>query len=190
MLNLFKKNLRQFLNYNYRIQWNSNFFLLFSILAESTQFYWPCMVTTQRNQLEKIGFPVVTWCISWTDLICSVHQEPSRQKVACIWACMCSILRVHSKHSLFSSIHKFTDLICSVHQDPNHRKVASIWANMCSILSVHRNHSLCLSIPKFPDLICSIHQDPSHQKWLPFELICEVYLEYIATIHFVRPYTK
>ena len=26
------------------------------------------------------------------------------------------------------------------------------------------------------------------QKWLPFELICVVYLEYIVTIHFVRPY--
>ena len=26
------------------------------------------------------------------------------------------------------------------------------------------------------------------KKWLPFELICAVYLEYIVTIHFVRPY--
>ena len=26
------------------------------------------------------------------------------------------------------------------------------------------------------------------KKWLPFELICAVYLEYILTIHFVRPY--
>ena len=26
------------------------------------------------------------------------------------------------------------------------------------------------------------------KKWLQFELICEVYLEYIVTIHFVRPY--
>ena len=26
------------------------------------------------------------------------------------------------------------------------------------------------------------------KKWLPFELICEVYLEYIVTIHFVSPY--
>ena len=26
------------------------------------------------------------------------------------------------------------------------------------------------------------------QKWLPFEPICAVYLEYIETIHFVNPY--
>ena len=26
------------------------------------------------------------------------------------------------------------------------------------------------------------------KKWLQFELICEVYLEYIVTIHYVRPY--
>ena len=26
------------------------------------------------------------------------------------------------------------------------------------------------------------------KKWLPFELICAVYLEYIVTIHFVCPY--
>ena len=26
------------------------------------------------------------------------------------------------------------------------------------------------------------------KKWLPFELICAVYLEYIVTINFVQPY--
>ena len=26
------------------------------------------------------------------------------------------------------------------------------------------------------------------KKWLPFEFICAVYLEYIVPIHFVRPY--
>ena len=46
----------------------------------------------------------------FTDLICSVHQDPGSQKVASVWAYMCSILRVHSNHSLFSSIPKFTDL--------------------------------------------------------------------------------
>ena len=38
----------------------------------------------------------VEWYISWTDLLCSAHQEPSRQKVASIWAYMCRILRIHS----------------------------------------------------------------------------------------------
>ena len=59
---------------------------------------------------------------------------------------------------------------------------------MSSRLRVHSNHSLCPSIPKFTGPICSVHQDPSRQKWLPFELICAVYLEYIVSIHFVRPY--
>ena len=62
-----------------------------------------------------------------------VHQEPSHQKVASIWAYMCSILRVHSNHSLCPSITKFTDLICSVHQEPSRQKVASICAYMFSI---------------------------------------------------------
>ena len=78
----------------------------------------------------------------FTDLVCSVHQEPSRQKVASIWAYMCNILKVHSNHSLCPSIPKFTDLICSVRKDPSHQKVASIWAYLCSILRVHSNHSL------------------------------------------------
>ena len=175
-------------------------------------------------------YPVVTRCISWTHLIWSVHQEPSRQIVASVWAYMCSILRLHSNHSTCMSIPKFTDLICSVHQDPSHQKVASIWAYMCSRLRVtsnhslcpfipkftdlicsvhkdpsrrkvasiwaymcgtlieHSNYSLCPFIPKFTDLICSVHQDPSHKKWLTFELICAVSLEYIVTIHFVHSY--
>ena len=106
----------------------------------------------------------LTWCISWTDLECTVHLDPSRQKDASIWAYMCSILGVHSNHSLWVSILKFTDLICSVYQDPSCQKVASIWAYMCSILKVHSNHSLRPSIPKYTDLICSVHQDPSRQK--------------------------
>ena len=69
------------------------------------------------------------------NLICSVHQEPSRQKVASIWAYTCSITRVHSYQSLCQSIPKFTDLICSVHQDPTRQKVASVWAYICSIHS-------------------------------------------------------
>ena len=31
-------------------------------------------------------------------------------------------------------------------------------------------------------------QKPSRQKWLSFELICAVYLEYIVIIHFVSSY--
>ena len=45
---------------------------------------------------------------------------------------MCSILRVHSNHSLCLPL---TDLICSVHQDHSRQKVASILAYMCSIHS-------------------------------------------------------
>ena len=54
--------------------------------------------------------------------------------------------------------------------------MASIWAYMCSILRLHINHSLCPSIPKFTDLICSVHLDLAIKKWLPFELICAVYI--------------
>ena len=103
-----------------------------------------------------------------TELICSVHQDPSRPKVAPIWAYRYSILRVHSNHSLCLSIPTLTDLICSVHQEPSRQKVASIWAYMCSIFRVHSNHSLCPSILKFTVLICSVLQDPSRQKVASF----------------------
>ena len=105
-------------------------------------------------------YPVVTQCILWTDPKYSVHQEPSRKKVASIWAYVCSILRVHSNHSLCLSIPKLTNLICSIHQDPSHQNAAFIWAYMCSILRVHCNHSLCPSIRKFTDPICSVHKKP------------------------------
>ena len=112
----------------------------------------------------KCLWPVVTQCISLTDHIYCVHQEPNHQKVASIWAYMCSIHRVHSDQSLCPSIAKFTDLICLVHQDPSRQKVPSIWAYMGNILRVHSKHSLCPSIPIFTDLICSVHKDPSRQK--------------------------
>ena len=83
----------------------------------------------------------------FTDLICSVHKDPSRQQVAFIWAYMCSILRVHINHSLWPSVPKFTYLICSLHQYSSRQKVASIWAYMWS------NHLLCPSIPQFTYLI-------------------------------------
>ena len=35
-------------------------------------------------------------------------------------------------------------------------------------------------------VISSVHQEPSRPKWLPFELICEAYTEYIVTSYFVR----
>ena len=99
--------------------------------------------------------------LKFTDIICSVDQDPHRQKVASIWAYKCSLLRVHSNQSLCPSIPKLTDLICSVHQDPSCQKVASIWAYMCSRLWVNSNHSLCPFLPKFTYVICSVHQDPS-----------------------------
>ena len=83
--------------------------------------------------------------ISWCDLICSVDQEPSRQKVASIWDYMCSIhnnLKQHSNHSLCLSIPRLTDLICSVHQDHSRQKVASILAYMCSIHSNLKQHTM------------------------------------------------
>ena len=75
----------------------------------------------------------------------------------------------------------FTDLICSVHQYPSRQKVASIWAYMCIILRVHSNHSLCLFIPNLLTLHVQYTKILAVKKWLPFELICAVYLEYIAT---------
>ena len=77
----------------------------------------------------------VQWYTSWNDLVWSVNQKPSHQKVASTWAYMCSILRVNINHSLCLSIPQFTYLLCSVHQDPSHQKVASIWTYMCSIHS-------------------------------------------------------
>ena len=82
----------------------------------------------------------------------------------------------------------FTDLICSVHQYPSRQKVASIWAYMCIILRVHSNHSLCLFIPNLLTLHVQYTKILAVKKWLPFELICAVYSEYIVTIHCVRPY--
>ena len=100
--------------------------------TNTTQFYWPCMVQeTSREKwllfelicaveiVTSNRYPVVTRYISWTHIICSVHQKPSRQKVASIWAYMCTMHTLHSNHSHCMSIPKFTDLICSVHQDPS-----------------------------------------------------------------------
>ena len=101
---------------------------------------------------------------------------------------MCSRLRVHSNHSLCPSVLKFTDLICSVHQDPSRQKVASITAYMCSILRVHSNPSLCPSVPNLLTLYVQYTKTLAVKKWLLFEPVCAVYLEYIVTIHFVRPY--
>ena len=69
-------------------------------------------------------YPVVTWCIWWTDFICSVHQEPSCRKVASIWAYnICAVYSEYIGTIYFSpSIPKFTDLMCSVHQDPSLKK--------------------------------------------------------------------
>ena len=132
------------------------------------------------------------WFIAkFNDLICSVHQDPSRQKVVSSWAFLGSIFRVHCNHSLCLSRPKFTDLICSVvyiswcdlicsvDQEPSRQKVASIWDYMCSIhnnLKQHSNHSLCLSIPRLTDLICSVHQDHSRQK------VASI-LAYMCSIH-------
>ena len=121
-------------------------------------------------------YPLVTQCISWTALICSVPLDPSRQKMASIWAYMCSILEVHSNHSLCPSTPKFTDLICSVHQDPSRQKVASIWADMYSILRVHSNHSLWRPYPSVLTLYVQYTKTLAVKKWLPFELICAAYM--------------
>ena len=59
---------------------------------------------------------------------------------------------------------------------------------MCSILRDHSNHSLCPSIPRLTDLYVQYTKALAVKKWLPLELICAVDLEYIVTIHFVRPY--
>ena len=53
---------------------------------------------------------------------------------------------------------------------------------------VHCNHLLCPTVPKFNDLICSVNKKQTVKKWLPFKLISAVYLKYIVTINFVRPY--
>ena len=66
--------------------------------------------------------------------------------------------------------------------------MASIWAYKCSIRRVHSNHELCQTVPTFTDLICSVTKNQAVKKFLPFELICAVYLKYTVTITFVQPY--
>ena len=59
---------------------------------------------------------------------------------------------------------------------------------MCIILRVHSNHSFCLFIPNLLTLHVQYTKILAVKKWLPVELICAVYSEYIVTIHCVRPY--
>ena len=59
---------------------------------------------------------------------------------------------------------------------------------MCSILRVHSNHSLYHPYPNLLTLYVQYTKTLAAKKWLSFELICAVHLEYIATNHFVRPY--
>ena len=65
--------------------------------------------------------------------------------------------------------------------------LALIWS-IWPLPRVHSNHSLGPSVPKFTDLIGSVHKTLAVKKWLPYKLICAVDLDYIVTIHFVRPY--
>ena len=165
-----------------------------------TQFYWPCMVQETRRKkwlpFELIcaveivtlnRYPVVTRYILWTDLICSVHQEPSRQKVASIWTYMCSILRRHSNHSLCLSIPKFTDLICSVNKTLAVKK----WLPLELICAVYLEYIVTIILvcpyPNLLTLYVQYTKTLAVKKWLPLELRCAVDLEYIVTIHFASP---
>ena len=67
----------------------------------------------------------------------------------------------------------FPDIKCAVDQ----QKVVSILAYMCTKLRVYSSPFLFLSRPNFTDLICSVYtKNPAIKKWLPFKLICAVYI--------------
>ena len=137
------------------------------------------MCHTPRTQPSKSGFHFslyvqYTKSTSCPNLICAIHQELSRPKVASIWVYMCSILRVHS------------DLIRSVHQEPIHQKVASIWAYICCVLRVISNSVWCTHLQKY--FYVQYTKNQALINWFPFELIFAVYLEYIVSSHFDYSY--
>ena len=125
----------------------------------------------------------------FTDLICSVHQDPRSQKVASVWAYMCSILRVHSNHSLFSSIPKFTDL---KYVQYTKNPVVKKWLPFELISAVYWEYIVTIHIvcpyPNLLTLYVQYTKTLAVKNWLPFELIFAVYLEYIVTNHFFRQY--
>ena len=97
---------------------------------------------------------------------------------------MCSIIRVHSNHSLCPSVPKFTDLICSVHQYPSHQN----WLPFVLICVVDLEYIVTINfVCPYPNLLTLYVQCTKTlavKKWLPLELICAVDIEYIVTILF------
>ena len=110
--------------------------------------------------------------------------------MASIWAYMCSILKVHSQHSLCLSIPKFTYLIYQYSKTLAVKKRLQLQL-ICAvyleyIVIIHFVHLY----PNLLTLYIQYTKTLAAKKWLPFEFTCAVYLEYIVTIHFVCPYTN
>ena len=59
---------------------------------------------------------------------------------------------------------------------------------MCSILRVNSNVLIGPMYPFVVTLYVQYTKNPVVKKWLPFELIYAVYLEYIVASHFVQSY--
>ena len=56
------------------------------------------------------------------------------------------------------------------------------------MLIVHDNFKLCPIVPHFTDLFFQFTKNTAVKKCLSYVLIYAVYLEYIVTCNFVRPY--
>ena len=134
----------------------------------------------------------------YSDSVCLA--QPCRQKVVSICAYMCIILRVNRIHSLCPSIPQLTYFICSVVYIMNRPYMFRTPRTKPSKSGFHLSlyvqytikyivtiHFVC-PYPNLLTLYIQYTKILAVKKWLPFELICAVYLECIVTIHFVRPY--
>ena len=67
--------------------------------------------------------------------------------------------------------------------------MASIWAYMHSLLEYIVNFIFVWLYPLLLTLYVQYTKNPGVKKWLPFELICSVYLEYIVPSNSYFPLT-
>ena len=91
------------------------------------------------------------------------------KKLSFIWTYMCRVLRIHNNLSLFPLIPSYADLKCSVHQKKH--------------FEYGRTRGLTRNQPSKSGFLLTlyVHVCLTVNKWLPFDLICWVTLEYIVT---------
>ena len=122
-------------------------------------------------------------CLSipnFTDLIWSVLQETRRQKFASILTYMCCTNSNLKQIPCSNPVHIM-----------NRPYMFSTPRTKPSKSGFHLYKLTIHCVRPYPNLLTLYVQYTkilTVKKWLPFELICAVYLEYIVTIHCVRPY--